>query len=169
MRISKLELQSLAWSLAAILICAPAICSPAAAWAEDVSVEVRAAKIRKSPEQWADSAATVKYGDTLSVVSQDGDWVRVRFGKSEGFIHSSAVTSKKIIFTDLKTSAQDIAFTPSEVNLAGKGFSKSVEGEFRKAASESDYAAVDSLEQEAEPGASGLRKFLSEGHLGRVG
>lgn len=136
---------------------------------EKASVEVRAAKIRKSPEQWADAAATVKYGDVLSVVSREGDWVRVRSGKSEGFIHASALTSKTIIFTDLKTSAKDMAFAPSEVNLAGKGFNKSVEGEFKKAAVDSDYALLDSLEKESGPAPAALRKFLAEGDLGKVG
>lgn len=132
---------------------------------ETLSVEVKATKLRKGPQLWAEAIADLAYGNELSVVEAQDSWTKVRFGKHEGYVHKSALTPKKIVFTDLKSTAKDIAFSPSEVNLAGKGFGRVVEDEYAQAGEKLNYTAVDLIEKRTSPKPSQLRNFLVAGQL----
>jgi hypothetical protein len=111
--------------------------------------------------------AEVVFGGEVKILSAEGDWYRVSTGEGlEGFLHSSAVTARSIVFkgraTELAASAE-----PNDVVLAGKGFANQLETVFRSGEPGLDYAAVDRLEQRVVDEAA-LEKFLKAGKL-RVG
>jgi hypothetical protein len=64
----------------------------------------------------------------------------------EGWMHSSALSEKKIV---VKAGAQNVDQTASsdEVALAGKGFNADVEKEFKAKRKDVNYAYIDQMEK----------------------
>jgi hypothetical protein len=82
-------------------------------------------------------------------------------------MHSSALTEKKIVFTagakDVQTSASS-----NEVALAGKGFNKQVENEFKGKNPNINYAWIDRMEKFV-VSEKQIKQFLKEGELSPEG
>jgi len=78
-------------------------------------------------------------------------------------VHASALTTKKIA---LRSGASDVgqAATDDEVALAGKGFNKQVEGEFRLKNQDIDFTWIDKMEAIVISPIE-MQRFLSEGNL----
>ncbi|MEW5818479.1 MAG: SH3 domain-containing protein, partial [Spirochaetota bacterium] len=83
-------------------------------------------------------------------------------GKGDGWVHSSALTAKQIV---LKAGDKDVqqSASSSEVALAGKGFNKEVEAEYKEK-NNIDYTWIDQMEKIVFP-PDKLLAFLSEGGL----
>jgi uncharacterized protein YgiM (DUF1202 family) len=114
--------------------------------AEQLSVQVRDGQVRTKPSFLGTVIATVHYGDRLVVVQTKESWVEVTLpGSKQGWIHLSALTEKKII---LNPNAEQVSQAASndELALAGKGFNKQVEEQFRKQNSQANFAGVDKME-----------------------
>lgn len=141
---------------------------PRVANAETVRVATRENAVRKDCKFFAPVAAKVSYGDALEVLSREGDWLRVRFETTEGCIHSSAVTEKKIKTigkaSDDKGGVDGSDATEEEVALAGKGFNPEVEKRYREENPDLDFDSIDSIEAYT-VSESGLVKFMKEGGL----
>jgi uncharacterized protein YgiM (DUF1202 family) len=137
--------------------------------AGSMSVQVRQSPVRTAPSFMARIVATLNYGDRVDIVSSRGTWSRVFVpgGAVTGWVHTSALTKKKII---LKAGASDVGknATSDELALAGKGFNKKVEGEFRTKNRNLDYTWVDRMEK-IKVSNSGIRKFLKEGAVSPKG
>ena len=119
-----------------------------AAWAavQQMSVQVRAGQLRATPSHLGKVAASVAYGDRLTVVQKQGAWYSVKDARGRtGWIHESALTTKRVV---LKSGDADVAAGAGgdEIALAGKGFNEQVEGEFRARETGADYAWVDRME-----------------------
>jgi hypothetical protein len=141
---------------------------PRIANAETVRVVTRENAVRKDCRFFAPVAAKVSYGDPMEVLSREGDWLRVRFEETEGCIHNSAVTEKKIKTIGKKPDDEGEAevsdATEEEVALAGKGFNPVVEKRFREENPDLDFDSIDSIEAYTVPD-SALVKFIKEGGL----
>ncbi len=131
------------------------------------SVQVRESQVRKTPSFLGKIVTTVHYGDRLSVLEDKESWIKVQAGETKGWLHSSAMTTKKIV---LKPNASDLskASSSDEIALAGKGFNKEVEDKFRQKNKNVDFALVDKMEastvsQEA------IETFLKAGDLKPAG
>jgi Bacterial SH3 domain len=130
-----------------------------------MSIQVKQGEIRSTPSFLGVIVARVSYGDRVYVREEKGSWVKVRMTgqNSEGWIHTSALTLKKIVFNagaaDVQTSASS-----SELALAGKGFNEQVENEFKEQNPKINYAWVNRMEKfvvsEKE-----IKQFLKEGKL----
>ncbi|MGA8178614.1 MAG: SH3 domain-containing protein [Desulfobacterales bacterium] len=130
-----------------------------------MSIQVKKGEIRSTPSFLGVIVARVSYGDRVYVREEKGSWVKVRTAEhnSEGWIHSSALTLKKIVFNagaaDVQTSASS-----NELALAGKGFNEQVENEFKEQNPKINYAWVNRMEKfvvsEKE-----IKQFLKEGKL----
>jgi len=74
------------------------------------------------------------------------DWVQVSSEQGRGWVHSSALTKKKIT---LMAGGEDVAEAASdeELALAGKGFSKEVEAEFKTRNPDADFSVLDKVEE----------------------
>lgn len=133
------------------------------AYADDVWVQVRESRVRSKPLFYASTLQSVRYGDKLSKVSEDGGWVGVRVGGQQGYIPLSAVSPKTIVF-----SSADVAKAKADSTdlvLAGKGFSKEIEQSFKKQDVSVRYDLVDRVEREARASSSEVSQFVKQGGL----
>ena len=142
------------------------------AWGADagsMSVQVKQSQVRTAPSFMARIVATLQYGDRVDIVSSQGTWTQVfvSTGGVKGWVHTSALTKKKIV---LKAGASDVSKTATsdELALAGKGFNKKVESEFRTKNRNLDYAQIDKMEK-IKVSNNGIRKFLKEGEVSPKG
>ena len=149
-----------------------AVSVPAAS-PKQMSVTVKETQVRASPSYLGKVLAVLAYGDRIQVVDSQSGWAKVSLpaGKAvasgsppqkEGWVNLSALTDKKIV---LKSGASDVGTTASsgEVALAGKGFNREVEAQYKEN-SGLDYAWVDRMETfEASP--EQIAAFLLQGGL----
>lgn len=112
-----------------------------------MSIQVKKGHLRTAPSFLGKIIATLDYGDRVDVIEEKNTWFRVRVPATvtSGWIHATALTSKKIV---LSAGAADVdqAATSDELALAGKGFNKQVEGEFRAKNRHLDYTWIDKME-----------------------
>lgn len=134
--------------------------------AESLSVQVRESAVRAKPLFFAPSIASVRYGDSLQKLGGDsGGWTKVRVKSAEGFIPTASVTSDTIVL-----SARDIGSVKadaSDVILAGKGFSKEVEQEYRKRDQSVRFDYVDKVESAGRVSKQEVVEFMKQGSLTR--
>lgn len=132
--------------------------------AENLYVEVKATQIRSAPKYWASAVAGARYGDELTKVSESEGWYEVK-NKSgaKGYIHSSAVTPRKIVFSSKDITSES---SSADIVLAGKGFNKEVEGEYAAQNSNLDFASVNTVESLRVPESS-VSEFIKSGKLVR--
>lgn len=128
------------WPLLLLLVATVAL-----AGAEVMSVQVRSGQLRDKPSFLGKAGAPVSYGDRLTVLESRSGWVRVQGAGVSGWIHSSALTTKKLA---LKSGAADLnaGASTDELALAGKGFSDEVEAEYRTEHPDADFTWIDKME-----------------------
>ena len=132
--------------------------------ASTLYVEIASTKVRKEPKHWAQGVANVVYGDPLTVIESNSGWLKVRTPSGvEGFIHSSAVTERKVALAPGSTKVQ-IRADDSDIVLAGKGFSEQIEDADRDQNKELPYQEVDRLLKLA-PSDEQIGTFVESGKL----
>lgn len=129
-----------------VLFFAALAASPAIAAALTVTVIVRTAPIKKKPQVYAPTAATVKLGDAFSTSAARDGWYPISPSDSEGWLHESAVSSE-------------------EIPPAGIGFNGRVEGAYKNSHPDLNFAAVDAMERVTIPEPAVL-KFAQNGGFG---
>ena len=114
---------------------------------ETLSVQVKAGELRATPSFLGKIVARVAYGDRVVLVDDRGAWKKVslRGGKLQGWIHASALTTKRIALKAGQTAVRTGA-TQDELALAGKGFNEQVEAAFRKENKNLDYTWINRME-----------------------
>ena len=158
--------------LLAFLLLIPAFLKEARA--EEVFVQVSSAAIRGAPQQWARTVAQVRYGDALTVIqavaaAEEGvpGWLQVRVGKSQGYIHRSAVTDRKVVVQGRGTGAGVQNAQSGDIVLAGKGFNSQVEGAYAARKANANFPEVDRmLARKISDGE--VASFIQSGKLGGV-
>jgi hypothetical protein len=142
-----------------ILLLAAAL-GASAALAATITVLVQQTAVRKRPQFYAPSAATAKLGDTFDAEGPTGGWYKV----DGGYVHESAVSTKKVKLSADSTVAGGGGATADEVTLAGKGFNSQVEKSYSAQNSAANFAAVDAMERRSVPDAAEI-EFLRRGGL----
>ncbi len=136
---------------------------------QSMSVQVRKSQMRSSPSYLGKIVASLAYGDRVDVMEQKGAWAQVQKqgGKKKGWMNQSALSPKKIV---LNASDADIAQAASsdEVALAGKGFNKEVEKNFRAMNPNVNFKDVDKMEKKV-ISQKKIRIFLKKGKLSPPG
>jgi uncharacterized protein YgiM (DUF1202 family) len=139
-----------------------------AAWAaKEMSVQVRdgtVAQPRVVPGHG--SRRTVAYGDRVTVNQTQAGWCEVTLAGKTGWIHESALTPKKVVLASGGADARVQSVGSEEVALAGKGFSKEVESEYKKQNPQLDFTWVDWMGRQTVPSEQ-LVEFLKQGDLVR--
>ena len=134
-----------------------------------MSVQVKKTDIRSSPSFLGKILTEVSYGDRVEVHKKERAWNMVSLTGTDikGWIHASALTSKRIV---LKPGTSDVkkAATSDEVALAGKGFNKEVEREFSVRNPKIDLSLIDRMEKIV-ISQDQIRRFLTEGELSLKG
>ena len=135
-----------------------------AAWAaKEMSVQVRDGQLRNRASFLGTVIGTVAYGDRVTVNQTQAGWCEVTLAGKTGWIHESALTPKKVVLASGTTDARAGA-SGEEVALAGKGFSKEVEAEYKKQNKNVDYTWVDWMGQQT-VSSERLVEFLKQGNL----
>jgi hypothetical protein len=115
-----------------------------AAQAEDIYVQVKSSALRSEPKYWSSQVAPLKYGDKLKKIKESNGWYQAQsVAGAKGFIHSSAITSRRVVFAN--TGGTQVA-SSSDVVLAGKGFNKDVEREYAAQNGNLNFRSVDAVE-----------------------
>ena len=131
--------------------------------AEPVWVQVRESMVRAKPLFYSQSISTVRYGDQLEKIAQDAGWAKISTKKGEGYIPVTTISADRIVL-----SAKDITKVKAdsaEVVLAGKGFSKEVEQEYKKMGSTARFDLVDQVERVARVSHQDVKQFVKSGDL----
>jgi len=151
-----------------ILLIGVAIVFVAVLLAETLIVKVQTTYVRKEPKFYSPPVATLSAGESVTQISSQAGWFKVRTSKGvEGWIHSQAVASGKFAVAAMDKSMKTSA-TADEVALAGKGFNRQVEDEYKSRNKGISFVEVDRmLKIMVTP--DELRRFLMDGKLAEFG
>jgi len=96
-----------------------------------MSVQVKQTQLRATPSHLGKIIAKASYGARVTILEERGDWKKAAYGNYHGWVHASALTTKRIVLTAGKTSQAGSA-SQKEIALAGKGFSQETENNYRR-------------------------------------
>lgn len=148
-----------------ILICCAALIATGAWAAKEMSVQVREGQLRNRASFLGTVTGTVAYGDRVTVNQTQAGWCEVAKADGvTGWIHESALTPKQIALNSGASDARVESVGSEEVALAGKGFNKEVEAEYKKQNKDLDYTWVDWMGKQQVP-IEQLVQFLQQGDL----
>lgn len=148
-----------------IAVCLVLFVAAVAFAASKMSVQIKEAQLRATPDYLGKVTGKASYGDQVNIEGTQGAWKKVKTvkGSQSGWMHDSALSEKEI-----RMSAGDkdvkLAASSSELQLAGKGFSKEVENEYKKKNSTVTYKWVDQMER-IKISQPQIQKFMKEGEL----
>ena len=134
-------------------------------------VQVQSSKLRQAPQQWAPAVSDVSYGDRLTVLERQAYWLKVRTAEenqdsiAEGFLHSSAVTERKVVLSSSSEVLLNTRVDEQDVYLAGKGFNDEVVTAHAKEEPEANYNGVDAMAKQPRPEGLSLLNFIELGKL----
>ena len=128
-----------------------------------MSVQVKEGQLRSTPSFLAEIIAKPAYADRVEIIQDKGPWKKVAIRGIQGWMHTSALTTKNIVLK-AGTAAVPTSATGSEIALAGKGFSEEVEKQYKSANRNLDYAWVDRMEKfKVTP--EQMQDFLKQGNV----
>ena len=146
------------------LLANTAIADESVSQGDVLQVKVRSTALRGEPKAWASPLGTANYGDKLTVVALGGGWVKVKSSSGKvGYVHTSAITTKKVVLGS--SGLTDTSADPTEVVMAGKGFSKKVEESYSATTQGLNFSAVNGMER-WKVSSTELASFLKAGKLG---
>lgn len=121
-------------------------------------VSVQSVDVRSSTGLLAGRQGTLSFGNQVTILQENGRWVQIRSTEPalSGWVNVSALTSRRIVSPGTSASATELA-------LAGKGFSETVERNYI-ADNSLDLGYVDIMET-SRISAQELHDFLTEGRL----
>ncbi|MCL2600124.1 MAG: SH3 domain-containing protein [Treponema sp.] len=122
-------------------------------------VAVEVAEVRSSSGFFAQDVGTLRLGDEVTLIRDSGRWSEIRAGSITGWVTAASLSPRPTV-----RAAAPV--TPGEVALAGKGFGREMEIEYRRTG-DLDYSPVDQMETMSVPAAD-LRRFIIEGRLSGV-
>lgn len=129
-----------------------------------VTVRVLTAKVMKAPKFIGPAAGDVSRGAQLTFQEAKGDWYKVS-GSVEGWIHKTNLTERQVTLSSKPGGDGAGNASRDEVELAGRGFTPQVEGEYRNKNPNLDFSHVDKIEKTSiDPGE--LEAFVAAGKLG---
>jgi len=115
--------------------------------ADELNVQVKSGKVRARPSFLGKIVATLSYGDKVTVIREEGEWVLAKHaGSAQGWIHISALTDDFIELSSGNANAETAA-SSDELALAGKGFNSDVESEFKTRNEDIDFTWIDLMEK----------------------
>ena len=67
-------------------------------------VNVQSAKIRKGPSTSTDYIETVNLNEKVTIVAEEDDWYKIKYGKTDGYIYKKLVSDEKVKETTSRSS-----------------------------------------------------------------
>jgi hypothetical protein len=132
---------------------------------EFMNVQVKNGQVRTSPSFLGKVVANLRYGDQILVLEKKEGWFRIsQAGRGiQGWMHGTALTTKKIVLSTGNADVQKYAGS-GEVALAGKGFNKQVEAEFRSRNPNMNFTWIDKMEA-VKISPYEMQEFLKQGEV----
>lgn len=134
-----------------------------AAAAATMSVQVKDAPVRETPSFVGKVVGALAYGDQVEIQQTQGAWSKVAGAGVSGWMHTSALSSKKIVLAAGQEQAK-VAASGDELALAGKGFNSDVEAQFKSAHKDIDFTWINRMEKIKIP-SSEMQGFLKDGNV----
>lgn len=128
-----------------------------------MSIQVRDAAVRATPSSLGKVVGHYRYADPVVVIETKGNWRKITGKGPEGWVHESALSSKPLAMKQGSDQVGQYA-SADELALAGKGFSKEVEGQFRADNPDLDFRWVDRMESFRVSPAQ-VQRFLKDGSV----
>ena len=142
-----------------------ALCMAGAALAVPLHVEQQSAQVRGTPSALAQVVTTLTYGQTVEGLATQGDWQQVRTpAGATGWVQRSALAANQPRLSGSGGASVKTGASAKEMALAGKGFGKAVEVQFRADHPGLDFSWVDRMERTRVP-SSELQRFAKAGGL----
>jgi len=136
--------------------------------AETLIVKVKTTNLKKEPVFYSNTIVVLNAGDQVEKTGEQQGWYKVRTAKGvEGWLHSSAVQKKKFSLLALDKSVASET-SAKEVSLAGKGFNKQVETQYKANNPAVSFVVVDKMVK-LRVSTKQLVDFIKKGKLGEFG
>jgi len=134
--------------------------------AEIVSVHVKQTLLRANPSFVSPSLSTLTYAEQVESQKSENGWKYVTSLKSGtlGWVHESALSSKTIVLQNT-SKLSNTSVSQSEVLMAGKGFNKEVEKEYKKQHTTLNFTLVNQIEKTPSLQPQQLTTFANNGKL----
>ena len=134
-----------------------------------MSIQVKKGAVRSNPSFLGKIVAQLKYGDRVAVKNLKGSWYFIDqpTGSTDGWMHSSALTIKKIVLNPGTSDAEQSA-SSDEITLAGRGFNQQVEDDFKSKNPQVDFSWINKMEKTT-VSQKQIEAFIKEGQLSPKG
>ena len=131
------------------------------ALAGSMSVTVKQGRVLDKPMVFGKLVGQLAYGAQVTTLGKKGAFFQIKSGSTTGWMHKSALTSKRIVLSKGQAKA---GASGSELALAGKGFNQQVENRYRRSG-QVDYTWVDKMERTNNFDGPALAEFARQGQL----
>jgi len=130
-----------------------------------MSVQVKQGHVRATPSFLGKVISTLAYGDRVETLEEKDGWIRIVLpgGKAPGWMHSSALSEKRIVLK-AGTKEAEVGASSGELALAGKGFNAEVEAAFKAKNKDIDFTWIDRMQDMNVP-PDKIHAFVQEGNL----
>jgi len=128
-----------------------------------MNVQIRTGQLRSKASFLGKVIQEIAYGTQMEILQAKGDWMQVKLKSRTGWMHKSALTTKRIVMTSGIASGKTGA-SSDELALAGKGFSSEVEKEYKGQNRKLNFAFVDSMEK-IKVTSGDIQNFLISGNV----
>lgn len=128
-----------------------------------ITVRVLNVKVMKTAKFIGATTGTAVRGTQLKVAEVKGDWYRVT-GTVNGWVHRTSVEERAVALSARPGANSGSSASKDEIELAGRGFTPQVEGEYRKANPSLDFAHIDAIET-VDVAPEALAEFVYAGGL----
>ncbi len=129
---------------------------------QSMTVRAREVQLRSTPSFTGKLTAKLLYGQSVSVLEENGPWLKVSAAGDTGWLHQGALSSRPL---NLASGGADASAKASdrEVTMAGKGFNAQVEQAYRRNHPEGYAQMEEMLKLNYSP--KELSDFLAAGKL----
>ena len=131
------------WIIATALVIA--LCQSLSA-AGTMSVQIKKGVLKSLPSFLGQNVGTVTYGERVTPMLREGEWIKVLTRTQQGWLHATALTDKQIVLESGSSQAAT-GVSSSEIMLAGKGFNSQVESKYREENPKLRFDRVDAMER----------------------
>lgn len=131
--------------------------------AEIMHIQLKIAALKSTPSFLGKTLLSLRYGESVTSIQNNGEWVEVTVSSKKGWIHSSALTTKEIILSNASGTAPK-NISSNEVMMAGKGFNAQVEKQYREKNPKLRFDLVNTME-EYTIASDSQRQFTKNGKL----
>ncbi len=134
--------------------------------AELLSVQVEQVFLRDKPSFLGKNGVRLQYAEQVENEKAENGWNYVKSlqNGSKGWVHTSALSEKTIVL-NASQKLSNSSVSQSEVLMAGKGFNKQVETEYKKQNSKLNFTLVDTIEKSNRVNTQELIVFAKNGKL----